>query len=343
MNRSGFTLIELLLATLIASILGALLFSALYQINRFVPVIDTTTDVYEKAAIVNAQLERDLSGVTAPNEFYARSKLRQEKAPEQSTQKGNKEQEAQKKEAAEETHEDTRPKKPLEKIFYGTNKESGFEQLTFITTNPLQVYWSEKAGSAKPRIARVQYVLEEEQSKNKNQKKSYRLLRKESSNLEADAFAHGKEKVSEHVLAQGIRSMSAEYFAFITKQEKQEQAGQKKSQKKEIKKSADWLGAKEGTESKVAVDEQEKNKEKLPLVPTAVEFALAFWDTPKKRSIPFSFKIMIRSDVEGRRSQDSPGLIGKLKDLVSITFPPDQQQQKMVQAPPFSLKGSMQR
>ncbi len=72
MNKPGFTLIELLIATFIASILGVLLFSALYQVNRFVPLVDNTTSIYEKAALINAQLERDLSGATAPNEFYYR-------------------------------------------------------------------------------------------------------------------------------------------------------------------------------------------------------------------------------------------------------------------------------
>jgi prepilin-type N-terminal cleavage/methylation domain-containing protein len=74
MNKSGFTLVELLIATLIAGLLGSLLISAVYQVNRAVPIIDTRSDVYEKAAIVNAQLERDLSGVIAPNEYYVRQK-----------------------------------------------------------------------------------------------------------------------------------------------------------------------------------------------------------------------------------------------------------------------------
>ena len=72
MNKPGFTLIELLIATFIASILGALLFAALFQMNRFVPRIDQYAEIYEKAALVNAQLERDLSGVTASNEYYYR-------------------------------------------------------------------------------------------------------------------------------------------------------------------------------------------------------------------------------------------------------------------------------
>ena len=78
-------------------------------------------------------------------------------------EKGKKENdEAEKKKSEAQNEGEKKPKKPLEKVFYSVNKEGNLNQLSFLTTNPLQVYWSSKAGSAKPRIARVLYTLKEE-------------------------------------------------------------------------------------------------------------------------------------------------------------------------------------
>lgn len=356
MNRSGFSLVELLVATLIASLLGSLLFSALYQVNRGVPVIDTRTDVYEKAAIVNAQLERDLSGVTATNEYYVRQlSLRQEawagkkKAEEKSEQdksKTEKEKAAKEKAEALEEKSEEKPKKPLEKIFYGTNKEGAFDQLTFITTNPLQVYWSGKAGQAKPRVARVMYKLVEE-APSKTGKKSYRLIRQESSNLELDSF--NKETAPEQVLADGIKSLTVEYTAIIPEQEKKEAQKEtaektEKKKKKEIKKVADWLGKKPEEGAVGASEAAETDKGKLPVVPQIVEFNIAFWDQQKKRAIPFSFKTMVRSEIQEKRQDGSSRLLELTKDLMGQAFGKDNSTQKIAQqSPPFSFKGQMRR
>ena len=92
------------------------------------------------------------------------------------------------------------------------NKEGNIDQLSFITTNSLQVYWSDKAGSAKPRIVRVLYMLKEEPTK--DAKKSYSLIRQESNNLEFDPIAKGGKDISEYVLAEGIKSATIEYTFF---------------------------------------------------------------------------------------------------------------------------------
>lgn len=250
MNRAGFTLLELLIATLIASILSALLFAALFQVNRYVPVIDNLTGIYEKAAIVNAQLERDLSGVTAPNEFYARQKkVEPKKGEDAKKESAAKKEDEEKKKAAEAKAEadKEKSKKPLEKIFYGVNKESNLDQLSFITTNSLQVYWSDKAGSAKPRIVRVLYMLKEEPTK--DGKKSYSLIRRESNNLEFDPIAKGGKDISEYVLAEGIKSAQVEYTFFppeepapSTQPTPGATAGKQVKEKKESKKTPDWAG-----------------------------------------------------------------------------------------------------
>lgn len=332
MNKAGFTLIELLIATFIASILGVLLFSALYQVNRFVPVVDNTTAIYEKAALINAQFERDISGTTAPNEFYYRQpepekkKKQEESDAKTKAEKDKKKSEEEKKSGEAEKEEgEKKPKKPLEKIFVSTNKEGVLNQLSFLTTNPLQVYWTAKTGSAKPRIARVLYMLKEE----KGTPKSYSLIRKESQNLEFDPITKTGNGAQEYVLADGIKSLSVEYTYYVPeKREEQKISAESKAKdgvsepgegmdsgpkKKEIKKTAEWIPAERGKE--------EPNQ--LPLAPQLIELKIALWDNQRKRSTPFMFKIRIPSDIPDKREAEdvTQRLLGTLREFFTQSFP----------------------
>lgn len=337
MNKPGFTLIELLVATFIASILGALLFSALYQVNKAVPRVDSVTGIYEKAALLNAQLERDLSGVTAPAEFYYRQP-EPEKKKNKPAQPNQPDGEKKVPSVQEKETPEKKPKKPLEKIFIGTNKAGSFDQLSFITANPLQGYWDAKTGSARPRIARVQYILKEE----KEAPKSYSLIRKESPNLEFDALQKtGNDGAREYTIADGIKTISAEYTYYVPEKKAQEaQSGQptpatkaesKEPKKREIKKATEWI-------RKEATTGQTQDQDQLPLVPQLIEFKVDLWDSLKKRSTPFSFKIYIRSDIpETRQEGDvTQKLLGTLRDFFTQSTQP-QTPVRMTQAPRTSM------
>lgn len=327
MNKPGFTLVEVLLASAIAAIMTGLLFLVVRQLNSSVPIIDRRADIYEKAAILNAQLERDLSGITAPNEFYARQKTAKDK-PEQPASAEQKKSDDQKKSEEEkktkETQETTTeqaPKKPLEKIFYSTNKEGMLDQLSFITTNPLQIYWGGKSGSAKPRIARVTYSLQEEKNPRNNAKKSYRLVRQESPLLDWDQFK-ADQSIKEYTVADNIKSLTVEYSAVVVPQEKEAKTAQsetaKAPTKKEIEKKTDWTGK---------TQEQNEGSKKLPLAPGLAQFEIALWDQKQQRSIPFSFAVAIPAQLEEKRTE-GPALLEKLKTLVGQTTPTTQQPQK---------------
>lgn len=335
MNRQlGFTLIELMIATFIATVLAALLFTSLYQINKFVPALDSLTQMNEKAALVHAQLERDLSGATVPQEYYTR----QSGAPAQPAQKEEKGKKGEEQKKAKEAQAPATPtpKKPLEKIFYGTNKNGMLDQLTFITTNPLQVYWSAKAGSAKPRVARVTYSLKEDQAK-KGGSKSYSLMRAESSNLEYEIQDKEAKDSKAYVIADGIKSVNVEYTALMPEPQKKESItvdAQKKTQeqtqskeqqqekkKKEIKKMKEWLGPQEKEKAaQPPAQGKEGEQEKLPLVPNQIEMTVTFWDTQKRRSFPFSLKMQIMGESPSKQSESR--LMDSLKDLMGTAFPP---------------------
>lgn len=212
-------------------------------------------------------------------------------------------------------------------------------QLSFITTNPLQVYWSEKSGSAKPRIARVLYTLKQEQP-NAN-KPSYSLIRQESPNLEFDAIAAGESVAKAFVVADGIKSCHLEYIWKESEdtQEKsaQEESSQKPEGKKEApkkqasKKNSNWSGKKE---------EEKEDKTKMPLVPALVECTFTFWDTKKVRSTTYSFKIRIPSTIEHTRKDTSQQILEKLREFSTVMQAPPSRPTSIVQRP--SQKGFMQ-
>ena len=320
MNKGnpGFTLLELLIATMIASILGMLLFAAFFQINRFVPVIDARTQIIEKAALVNDQLEKDLAGVIAPPEFYARQprEKQDQKKPEQKEEPEGK---------------DEKKKKPLEKLFYGVNKGGMLDQLTFITTSSLQVYWGPKSGSAKPRMVRVLYTLKEEPNKTKDGKKSYSLVRTESPRLDFDAI---RENSSEYVLATGIKSLTVDYTAIMIEPERKGAPGQKTEEKKEEKKEPEVVQVDEWGRAKKE-EPQKKDEKQLPLVPAIAAFEINFWDQAKKRSMAFPFTIAIPANLPLKKANEqiAERMLGTLKDL----FGQSVQQNSQKQQPPTQL------
>lgn len=320
-TRSGFTLIEVLISSAIASLICGILFFAFNQSSKLLPVIDSYTDVYTKAAILNMQLERDLSGVFAPNEYYARQKKKE--SPQQKEEAEKKTQENEKKETAPKDAQSSEKKepKPLEKLFYGITKDDTFDYLTFITDNPLAVYWSEKSGSARPRVVRVVYRLQEEKQ-NKKGKKSYQLLRQESESLEFNAMQNESEQAPrEYIIADGIKELNVKYTALVSPQPDEKNPEQNK--KKEIKKFKQW----------VQTPEKEKDaKEKLPIVPQLTEMNIVFWDYQKKRTFPFSFKIYNRADIqEERKEVDATGrLMQKIRELVTVPEAPKNGSNKQV-------------
>lgn len=318
MTRTGFSLIELLVATFIASILGGLLFSAFYQINKFVPAIDNKTAIIEKAALINAQLEKDFAGITVPNEFYDRQpKLNDKQQPPAQNK------DAKQDEKNNQSKTDENKKKPLEKIFYSVNKNGMLDTLSFLTTSSLQVYWGQKSGSAKPRIVRVVYALKENKA-GKEGKKSYSLVRKESSNLEFDAI----EKATEYVLADNVKLLTMDYTAVLIEPEKKTAPNQapKAAQtaekpELEIKQMSEWQQKAQKEET-----EKDKGQKQMPLTPHVISMDISLWDTNKKRAVPFVFTYKVPAEFALRKqTEDITGkMLGSLKEMFGQIKPPTQ-------------------
>lgn len=322
MNKNGFTLIELLIASAIAAVLALLLFTSVDQLNKFIPVIDARALLNEKTVIINTQLERDLAGATIPHEFYLRQKntpapTRANKEASEKNKIANenvaKKEEAEKKDKAGIDSTGEKTIKPLEKVFNSTNAQGVLRELSFITNNPLQTFWSKTSGTAKPRIVRVYYTLLEDET-SKGNKKSFRLLRHESPNVEYIQRSLGDTK-NEYVIAEGIKSLSVEYTYAVQEEKKEDQKAAQKP-KREIKKKTDWLL----TEQKDMPQKNDDSQEKvpLPLVPHIAEFTLELWDPSKKQSKTFLFKIKIQSEAAKNQQKKSKTLIEAMNELFKV-------------------------
>ena len=188
------------------------------------------------------------------------------------------------KEVAQKTSEKKAPK-PIEKIFYSTNKNGQLDTLTFITNNPLVVYVGKDVGVVKPKVVRVQYSLKPEAEK----KNSYALLRQESTELDVENY----KNVTAYEVIGGIKSCIMTFTArFIKKDEKAEDA----KILYEYKTQNDW----------VSEQKKEEGKEKIefPRVPYNVEMKLILWDKQDKKEKEFTIICEIPTDFSALKRQD---------------------------------------
>jgi len=255
--KSGAILLEVLIASAVAAILATILFSAFYQTNRSLGIADDFINIYAQAAVIHKQLEQDISGAMIPFELPKESFDKKENKI-----------------------------KPLSKIFYSINKNKNLDLLTFITNNPLRIYWGEQAGKPKPHLVRVVYRLKKEKGG-----PAFSLTRQESDNLYFEKFNTNAQKpIKAYELAKNIKELSLNYTAEITKESKE------KKKEKEYKVFTQW-----DQEQK----EDKEQKEKIRLVPYKVEVKLVLWDDQYKQDHEFIFIIPIIPDVEPLKTKES--------------------------------------
>jgi type II secretory pathway component PulJ len=267
MKKNGFVLVELLLATLLAGLIGVVIFSAFYQTNLSMNVADNIIDIYSKASLLQHQLEKDLVGVCIPIEATL-------------SHKKNKEQETVKE----------KEQQPFTKLFFSSYRNGMFTLLTFITNDPLRIYWDAKVGKATPNIARVVYRLVESREK----KGSYVLLRQESSQLFFDAFQEGVsvKLIRAYELINGIKELSVSYGGMREDKEKKD-AQEKKS--KEYKILSEW-----------DADKIKEQQGITRMIPNFVKLTILLWDDRYIRSYPFTFVIPIITHFDGETKNDGP-------------------------------------
>jgi type II secretory pathway component PulJ len=292
----GFTLIELIVGTLIASLICGVLLTALSQSSRVQASVDNTIDISDRISIAAHQLHRDLDGAFVPRQA---EKMDDEKKDlQQPNQKGDKKEEpADKKD---EKVGQKKEEKPIEKIFYSTNKNGMLDTLTFITNNPLVVFVGKDVGTIKPKVVRVQYTLKPEA----NNKDVYTLFRQESNELDLAEY----KNVRPYEVMSGIKKLSIQFTARIEKKQEQQKpstaaqqnpAEQQKPEEKpkksyEYKVQQEWVSeppsakASADTTAGTAADKSAEKKEaEFPRIPYSVEFKMTLWDKQTRKEKDF--------------------------------------------------------
>lgn len=271
MRCSGFILIEFLIALFIASALSVSMMSSLTMMQKTNAVVDGYIDVYGGTGRLQQQLERDLSGLVVPLSFFetatamaATSTQPGSQASAQPAAKGQKNNYA----------------------FYATKKEKMTNLLTFVTTNPLASFWSDKAGQAKSRIARVVYRLVPD----KEHQKFFHLMRQEGMELDFKKYSTEAKTFRPLEIARNIKSFSMQ---FMVETERPHDKDSDKQKTVVTYKTFDEWNA----------DEQkgdEKNKEKKLKVPRFVKVMLVVADERGARedTFDYTFPILCEVDVE---------------------------------------------
>lgn len=214
--KFGFSIIELLIAMAIASALSGTLFMLMRQSSTMTKTVDTVTDFSLRAEALVRVIERDISGSTIPltymMQMIEKKQKQSKKTPQPTPTQGEANAQEQSDSQLAENKKDQKNElfgPEITKIYAATGDAKKLIQLTFITNNTLQGYWSSSIGQAKPNIARISYILE--QKKNDAGKLLYTLKRKESPALEMGAF-EADAKNSFYVVADNISFFVCSYI-----------------------------------------------------------------------------------------------------------------------------------
>lgn len=298
MIKPGFSLIEFLIASLISGMLSVILFASLMQVNRSVTRVDEVASMYSGAGIMHNQFEWDISGAFVP---YLGQPEKSEEHKEQPAQdKSQPQAKDQQKSEGKKEQKTEEKKKKLAKVFYGVGADKNFE-LTFITSNPMQVYWSANVGRAKPRVTRIRYFAKED----KEHPGSFMVMRQESDDLDAAVLGKsGEEKVRAYVLAEQIKEIKVEYVLRKEKKTEGEKSpsGTASEGAKAKAPEFEYVVLKEWNIEKESDDETAKLM-KNAVVPHSVRISWSVWNPTHSRSENFSCIISVLADSKPIKKQ----------------------------------------
>jgi prepilin-type N-terminal cleavage/methylation domain-containing protein len=283
-KAAGFTLMELVIGLVLSGIIAAAVYNIFFVVNRTVDVAEPYIENDMRISLIYNRLKKDLDGFFIPT---------QAETKQTSTAGG---QQAEKQKPAE---------KPIDRLFYSTNKDNRLNELSFITDNPLLVYYDPTKGTPKSAVVRVVYRLKPMGDNN------FSLMRQESSNLDMAAFDPKSTKpIREYELANNIKNISMEY-AFPV-QEKQGTKSTEKKQPPKYETRTEWLF------------EEWTKKEKasaVPRVPQLVTMKLVLWNEQHNRESEFIFKFEIPTFTTSLAGRPA---IAQLSTTTSVVAPQQQ-------------------
>lgn len=259
--RAGFTLIEVLIATAIASILGASLFYSYHQTNKVVTYMTDYVDIFSAAILVDHQLSKDVAGSFIPVQAIPPKKKPTQKEGQEQTQELRAEEEQQKKPV-------------LKDPFISNNHGQNMSMFSFITNNPMRIFWGKKSGEPKPSIARVVYTLQEDKTAPKD-KPRFTLYRQEGPDLNLAPYTKKESSFERYQIADNIKACTLKFVVRVEPEEGKEG-------KVEFKTFTDWQLGKD-----------EKDLRAKVKIPDEVSMQLTLWDTKQQQDRSFVFNIQI--------------------------------------------------
>lgn len=306
--KHGFTLIEVLIATAIASLLTVSLFFSFNQINDSVRKASDTIDMLDAALLVDQLLLKDVSGAFIPVQAIPPKETKKKpdagKKPDDKTDKDKKAPD--KGDAA---TDEQKSKVPLLKDpFMSKNAaEQMMNIFTFITANPMRVYWGEKTGEPKPACVRVVYSLQEKKDRVKKEPR-YQLYRQEGTKLDLALYTKTESEFERYLIADNIVSCKLKFIVADEEQEeeKEENAGAKKQPAKdaekkdtkpkiEIKEFNEWL-----------TDKGKKDVRTRLMLPNTVIMTLRLSNPAETRERAFSFRVPVAVGLQEVPVQEPP-------------------------------------
>jgi len=297
----GFILLEVLVSIMISSMIFMSLMGALFQLSKARVSVDDSIDVYTRVTTIVNLMQQDFQGSMIPVQAEVAQEKKQ--TPVGQPQQKN-EPQVEKQEAPQTTEQQAGAQektKPVKDIFYSSIKDNNVAMISCITNNPTTVYWSERAGKAKPRVMRIVYTLVPDPA----HKESFLLKRQEGSELDLDAYKNSEKPIARaYEIAEGIKQFKITYLYLEKKEEaqpqqekgipqgKQKEAPTKEQpQKKEpapkpdYKAKADWLSD--------AEEKKDQKSQKDPLFPSHMVVSLLMFNSTYKTESPFEFVVTL--------------------------------------------------
>jgi len=271
-TNDAFTLMELLLALSISGFIIIGMMQGFRSTQRILSQSRSALQINKAVCLLFNQIERDFNTAIIP--IIAKIEKKEEK------NKDGKETATKKVISlfffAESAGEEAR-----EKI--GDKKYELFKQISFVNTNPLQVW-----GQKRSRLVRVGYELVKNKKQSTQEKISYDLYRKETADLKNQTFKEKEEMIafpqkkelaiSKHLVATNIKNMFVKYVMPKPK---------KKGERELISETEE--------EQLLELFSWGKTKETKNIVPQTVEIIITFWDATMEKEKMFSCTIPIFS------------------------------------------------
>ncbi|KKP36050.1 MAG: hypothetical protein UR26_C0001G0094 [candidate division TM6 bacterium GW2011_GWF2_32_72] len=321
--KPGTSMVEAMLAIAISAMLAIAIFRAFSNIKDASMMLGKAIDFDMSALILQNQLDKDIAGVFVPfisgpevndekknskNKIQSDDQTRVDKSKESDgdDKKPSKDLEGKDKkesvEGSKKSKEDEKDKvKPLEKIFFSEKSDNNIGVLTFISSNPLQVFTAigkEKIfGKPKPRIVRVYYWLE----KSDDVLGAKKLMRGESVDLNYVDPTKKTKNIRAFTIVDGVKELSFEYTYVEVKKEKTtkkidesiEETEKAKIQKTTMEETTKTQKTFKQTDV-WHYDEGKQQKEDLPALPELVAAKIRFInDIGEEQTFDFSFKIYV--------------------------------------------------